>query len=203
MRLKNTSMAKNQPRLQVLIYPALQFFDQNLPSNLNPGLQIFYFGRPGLVLQLYLNKSISDDISTNNHTSVIQKQTYRRWIDWSMIPDRYRQIYKEPSNDHVDGNPTLIENCKQALHSDVSPLLVDDDQLSSLPPTYILTVGHDRLRDQGFIYSERLKRNGVNIVHRHYENTFHGSLTFLDGPFELEIAHEMLDDIVHYLKENL
>ena len=66
-----------------------------------------------------------------------------------------------------------------------------------------LTVDHDRLRDEGFIYAGRLKASGVKVVHHHFENTFHGSLTFLEGPFELDIAHEMLKDIAKYLRDNL
>jgi hypothetical protein len=48
----------------------------------------------------------------------------------------FRQIYKEPTPDK-DGNAELIENAKQVLHPDVSPLLVSDEKLAKLPPTYV------------------------------------------------------------------
>jgi acetyl esterase/lipase len=203
MRFASKSISHNVPRLQVLIYPVVQFFDFMVPSYLTPTLHIFHFGRGGLVLELYINKSITDDVLANNHTSLQQKKQYRRFVDWSLIPEKYRQVYKTPITDKMDGNIELIENAKGLLHPDVSPLLVDDTELAKLPPTYVLTVDHDRLRDEGFIYARRLKASGVNVVHHHFENTFHGSLTFLDGLFELDIAHEMLDDIVKYLKDNL
>jgi len=203
MRFVNNSISVNVPRLQVLIYPVVQFFDNMVPSYLTPALQIFHFGRGGLVLQLYMNKSITEDILANNHTNIQQKKHYRQFVDWSFIPDKYRQVYKEPITDQIDGNPQLIENAKGVLHPDVSPLLVDDKDLAKLPPTYILTVDHDRLRDEGFIYAGRLTANGVDVVHHHFENTFHGSLTFLEGLFELDIAHEMLNDIVQYLNNKL
>lgn len=203
MRFASKSISVNVPRLQVLIYPAVQFFDFLVPSYLTPALHIFHFGRGGLVLELYMNKSITEDILANNHTSIKQKKQYRQYVDWSFIPNKYRQVYKQPIDDQVEGNPELIENAKDILNPDVSPLLVDDKELAKLPPTYVLTVDHDRLRDEGFIYAGRLKATGVNVVHHHFENTFHGSLTFLEGPFELEIAHEMLGDIVKYLKNNL
>lgn len=136
----------------------------------------------------------------NNHTNIKQKKFYRRWVNWSYIPEKYRQIYQQPVTDQMQGDDILIENAKDILSRDVSPLLVDDEELRKLPPTYVLTVDHDRLRDEGFIYAGRLKSNGVKVVHRHFENTFHGSLTFLEGLFELDKAHEMLDDIVQYLK---
>ncbi|CAF2957169.1 unnamed protein product [Rotaria sp. Silwood2] len=203
MRFANNSKSIMMPRVQVLIYPVVQFFDFMLPSYLTPALHIFHFGRGGLVLEFYINKSISADVLVNNHTSIEQKKQYRRFVDWSFIPKEYRKVYKESITDNIDGNPKLIENAKQVLHPDVSPLLVDDDELAKLPSTYILTVDHDRLRDEGFIYAARLKASGVNVVHRHFDNTFHGSLTFLEGLFELNIAHEMLADIVQYLKQNL
>jgi len=89
------------------------------------------------------------------------------------------------------------------LTPEISPLLVEDNELAKLPSTYILSVGHDSLRDEAFIYEARLKRAGVSVVHNHYEHTFHGSLGFLNGPFGLKIAHEMIGDIVKYVKSNL
>jgi len=203
MRFANNSISVNVPRLQVLIYPVVQFFDFLVPSYLTPALSIFNFGRRGQVLAFYMNQSISDDILDNNHTSIQQKKQYRQFVDWSFIPNKYRQVYKEPVDGQMEGNAKLIENAKDVLTPDVSPLLVSDEELAKLPSTYVLTVGHDRLRDEGFIYAGRLKANGVNVVHHHFENTFHGSLTFLDGLFKLDIAHEMLGDIVRYLKDNL
>lgn len=203
MKFSNESISVNVPRVQVLIYPVVQFFDFMVPSYLTPRLQIFHFGRGGLVFELYMNKSITADILANNHTNIQQKKQYRRFVDWSFIPNKYRQVYKQPITDQMDGNAKLIENAKGLLHPDVSPLLVDDKELAKLPPTYILTVDHDQLRDEDFIYAGRLKASGVKVVHHHFENTFHGSLTFLDGPFQLDIAHEMLADIVKYLNDNL
>ncbi|UJR23979.1 hypothetical protein I4U23_026945 [Adineta vaga] len=203
MRFASKQISENTPRLQVLIYPVVQFFDFMVPSYLTPALHIFHFGRGGQVLELYTGKSISDDILMNNHTSIEQRKKYRQYVDWSLIPKKYRQIYKEPITDQMEGNPELIKNAELVLQRDISPLLVDNKDLAKLPPTYVLTVDHDRLRDEGFIYAGRLKANGVKVVHHHFENTFHGSLTFLDGLFELDIAHKMLNDVVEYLKENL
>ena len=89
------------------------------------------------------------------------------------------------------------------LHPDASPLLVSNEQLGKLPATYILTVEHDILRDEGFIYAARLKASGVSVVHHHFPNAFHGALTYLDEVSNLDIASEMLTDVVQYLRENL
>ncbi|CAF0889359.1 unnamed protein product [Rotaria sp. Silwood1] len=136
-------------------------------------------------LSVYLNETINKSQYNNNHTSVEQKRQY------------------QPITDDHEGDPSLIEKAKKALNPEVSPLLVHDEQLDKLPSTHILSVGHDRLRDEAFIYEGRLKRAGVQVVHHHYENTFHGSITFLYGSLALDIAREMVQDIVEYIKENL
>jgi acetyl esterase/lipase len=203
MRFINRTVSENQPRLQVLIYPVVQFFDLMLPSYQQSIIDVFDSGKNSLMVKLYLNKSISNEILSNKHTTIQQKKKFRSFVDWSLIPDKYRQIYKEPIADHIDEDADLINNAKQLLDPDISPLLVENELLAKLPPTYMLTVGHDRLRDEGFIYAARLKANGVAVVHQHIENIFHGSLTFLEGIFKLDIAHQMLKDISKYLKDYL
>ncbi|CAF3792620.1 unnamed protein product [Rotaria socialis] len=178
-RFTNENMTKNIPCLQILIYPVVQFFDFMLPSYREANVNIFDSGKSGLMLELYLNRSISDDILANNHTTTEQKKQYRPYVDWPLIPSKYRQTYKESINDNIDGGANLRKNAQQTLEPDLSPL------------------------DEGFIYAARVKSNGVHVTHRHFENTFLGSLTFLEGIFKLDVAHEMLTGIVHYLKDYL
>lgn len=54
----------------------------------------------------------------------------------------------------------------------VSPLLADD--LSGLPPTYLVTAGFDPLRDEGEAFGRRIAEAGVPIVIRRQEDLFHG-----------------------------
>ncbi|CAF3796637.1 unnamed protein product, partial [Rotaria sp. Silwood1] len=179
IRFAKDANSNNIPCIQVLIYSTVRFFDLMVPSYVTPPLHIFHSERAVQVLELYINKSIHGDVLVNKHSSIEQKKQYRRFVDWSLIPNKYRKVYKEQIIDNMDGNPQLIENAKQLLHRDISPLLVDNEDLAKLPSTYILTVDHDRLRDEGFL-----------------------SLTFLEGLFELDIAHEILDGIAYYLKNS-
>lgn len=202
MRFAKHPVGGHSPRLQILIYPVLQLFDLMLPSYMQQHYTFFNYTIDN-VLSHYFNQIIDKSIYANNHASVQQKKHFRKYVDWSLIPSEYRTVYKKPITDDNEGDPILIENAKLTLNPEVSPLLVDDDQLAKLPSTYILSVGRDQLRDESFIYEGRLKRAGVSVVHNHYSNTFHGSLGFLYGPFGLDIAHEMIADIVKYVNENL
>ena len=174
-----------------------------LPSYLEPMLEIFDSAKNPLMLELYLNRSMTNGIFVNAHTNREQKKFYRRWVNWSWIPEKYRRTYREPTNDDFNGDEQLIANAPLLLKEEISPLLVEDEILSEYPSTYLLSVGHDTLRDENFIFAHRLKANGVKLTHEHVDGTFHGSLTFLDGLFRLNIAHQMLRNISNYLLDQL
>lgn len=202
MRFATNPVGKHSPRTQILLYPVLQLFDLMLPSYMQDHFQPFHY-TVDHTLSLYLNQNIDQSIYGNNHTTVQQKQRYRQYVDWSLIPSKYRKVYKKSLTDDHEGDPVLIERAKLALNPEISPLLVDDAHLAKLPPTYILSVGHDRLRDESFIYEGRLRKNGVAVVHSHYANAFHAILGFQYGPFGLDIAHVMLTDVAKYIREKL
>ena len=202
MRFATNPVGKYSPRMQILIYPVLQVFDLMLPSYVEGHFEFFRYTIDH-ALTLYLHEDIDASVYANNHTSVQQKKKYRKYMDWSLIPSKYRTIYKQPITDNNEGDPQLIKKTKKALSPEISPLLVEDDQLAKLPPTYILSVGHDRLRDESFIYAARVKRSGVQVVHNHYEDTFHASINFLHGTFALDIASKMMNDMAKYVKANL
>ncbi|CAF0923712.1 unnamed protein product [Didymodactylos carnosus] len=189
------------PKLQVLIYPIVQFFDFMLPSYMKANVEVLDYGTMADVLSIYLNKTITSDILGNNHTTPKVKKQFEKYIDWSLIPVDIRGERNPIAPDY--GSNELYEQVKQALTEDISPLLVDDTRLKKLPPTYMLSVNHDRLRDENFIYAKRLENVGVKVVHHHYEHTFHGALNFLHAPMDLKIAHTMIDNIVRYLLENV
>ena len=54
-----------------------------------------------------------------------------------------------------------------------APIYAED--LSGLPPAYIVTCEFDPLRDEGIAYAQRLMAAGVATDLHHYAGTFHGS----------------------------
>jgi acetyl esterase/lipase len=72
--------------------------------------------------------------------------------------DYFRRCYLPRSEDNADWR--------------ASPLLAKD--LSRLPPAFVLTAGFDPLVDEGRAFAERLKREGVEVQYREYEDMVHG-----------------------------
>jgi len=56
----------------------------------------------------------------------------------------------------------------------VSPIHAADEVLATVPPATVITAGFGPLRDHGSAYAERLRRNGVDVVHDHYAAQIHG-----------------------------
>jgi acetyl esterase len=63
-----------------------------------------------------------------------------------------------------------------ARHSDFA--LLHSQALDTLPPTWLATMGHDPLRDEGHALALRIAQAGVPTEHRHYPGAIHACIHF-------------------------
>lgn len=77
--------------------------------------------------------------------------------------------------DYIRGylGPDADELAKNPL---VSPLLATD--FSNLPPAWIMSASHDKLRDDGQVYAERLRDAGVAVAYTQLEGHVHPSFAY-------------------------
>lgn len=103
------------------------------------------------------------------------------------------QILIYPSLDHTSSLPSIQENASgYLLHEDriawyfdhylpnhidrkaVSPLFMPIS--GYIPRTLVITTEFDPLRDEGFVYTERLKQQNVSVDHVHFDDMIHAFL---------------------------
>jgi acetyl esterase len=72
-----------------------------------------------------------------------------------------------------------------------SPILADD--FTGLAPALVVTAGFDPLRDDGAHYVEALRKGGVDVEYRCYQDQIHGFLGMGILPDSLALATEVCD----------
>jgi acetyl esterase/lipase len=196
-----------QPSLQVLIYPALQSILTDTPSyNKNDSsaivLKSIFVRLALLYIKGYYTKELCNAILENKHTTEDIKQTYNSSylniakLPKQFVPNDYCQN-KNITPSQSDGKVWNIIKT-EFLNPYVAPLLADD--LRNLPPTYVMTMEEDMLRDDGLLYVERLKQADNQVTHAHHWNAIHDMI--LDFQV-LDDAQVIMNDMLSYMKKRL
>lgn len=190
--------------VQALIYPVLQALDFNTPSYLqNQHIPVLYRTLMVRFWLQYLNADLSlqPQLMVNNHSSEIAPELRAR-LDWSvLLPPKYKNSYKPLTGGK--GAQGLAKEVPGLLDVRASPLLAGAEVLAKSPRSYILTCEHDVLRDDGLMYARRLQDAGVTVTSDHYEDGFHGAISFITWPFEFEIGKRAIRGYINWLKNNL
>ncbi|XP_071777113.1 arylacetamide deacetylase-like 4 [Centroberyx gerrardi] len=191
------------PCAQVLIYPALQMADFNLPSyQQNHAVPILFRGRVAFYFLQYLNgdMSVCQDVLEGNHVPTELRPCYQEWLSPSSLPPEClaRGYCEQPAAEY-DGEVYHI--VKSGLEPEVSPLLADDAAIQKTPPTFILTCEYDVLRDDGILYRKRLMDLGIDVTWQHVMDGFHGIINFINqGWLTFPSATRVVDSVVDYVK---
>ncbi len=83
----------------------------------------------------------------------------------------------------------------------LSPLLADD--LSGLPPAFLITAGFDPLRDEGRQYAEALRAAGNSVDAREYGSLIHSFPNFFClGGGSAAATHEIISDLRAHLNRS-
>lgn len=90
-----------------------------------------------------------------------------------------------------------IGTFSEPWHPHATPLHADT--LEGMPPTYIVTAGHDVLHDEGKEYFERLLAAGVTATYTCCENLNHGFLKYTDQIPEVD---EAIQNACQWLKQH-
>lgn len=119
----------------------------------------------------------------------------------SLLPADFRPANDSPKKD----KKTPKDDSDSALWTDIeatftnpyfAPLLAPT--LTSLPPAYVVTCQQDVLRDEGLMYVQRLRNDGVKVTHAHYD-----CLHALFDLLHLEVASDALDAVCSHVRDTL
>ncbi|XP_023788489.1 arylacetamide deacetylase [Cyanistes caeruleus] len=203
-QLSEDPEVKTKLKAQILIYPALQALDLNLPSYrdnadkpiLSRSLMVRFWSE-----YFTSEPALREAMDSNRHVPAESSHLFQ-FVNWS------RWLPAEMRKAHAYGGPTpggaeLARRFPGFLDPRASPLLASEARLRHVPPAYILTCEHDVLRDDGIMYAERLRATGVPVTHHHAKDAFHGAVTFLLWPFKLAVGHRLFDACLDWLKEHL
>ncbi|KAM5334454.1 arylacetamide deacetylase-like 2 isoform 2-T2 [Glossophaga mutica] len=201
-QVQNDLEIKHKIKVQALLYPSLQIIDSHLPSLRESENGIVVTREIAInLLGLYLSedKTLPEAMKRNQHMPLESRHLFK-FVNWSiLLPKKYRKdhVYTEPVFGRTNHSLPALTDVR------LSPLLASDSQLQNLPLTYILTCQYDILRDDGLMYVSRLQNVGVQVVHEHIEDGFHGALSYMTAPMYLHLGLRIRDMYISWLDNNL
>lgn len=175
--------------------PSYQTNADAMPSFMNPGAMIDAWTK-------YWSGNANYDVTPfwkNKHiTKQLQNSKYAKYMDYKQLPTKYHKTIN-PNLHLREENETLSNEYRDVMLNPLySPLMADD--VSNVPPAFILTAEHDVLRDDGLLYAKRLQDSNVPVTLLHIENGFHAMFSFTKLKIGRNIHREFQIFIENYIK---
>lgn len=175
-------------KVMTLIYPALQALYFDLPSYNQYGHGPGFLTKKMMIEHwldyMFGHRKYYEFFNNNSHISQEIQTQYSNRINVSFLPD---EIHKTKQKGGRSQNREQLlpkgdqrDISRLVINPKLAPLMASDEALSHLPPTFILTVEVDVLRDEGYMAIERLRNAGVHVEHTHLSSEEHGCLPFIE-----------------------
>ena len=165
-----------------------------------------YFGNPS-------NIAICGDSSGGNLASAISQMSLSRQLpvfkfqflifpvmNLSYLNTKSYQLFGEgfglTKKDMKWFIKLYLNNPKEAYHSFVSPLLSND--FSMVPDTYIITAGHDILRDESIAYAEKLKAANIFVFKKCYQDMIHGFIVKDGISYRVKKIIKEISEVIYF-----
>jgi acetyl esterase/lipase len=185
---------------QVLLYPLVQYIDLQLPSyDSFAEYADTSFADPSSIARTLLfyagvhadDKKVQGLLGNAHSTSHML-----RAIEQHRLPLEFNATVPlhVTKMDHHVNHDLHAEVGMFVGNPDVSPLVSDD--LHDLPRTLLATTDYDILRDEGYLYAQRLRDSGVPVDYVHYEGGFHAMINLQE---ELPLAQQMIREVVAWV----
>ena len=110
----------------------------------------------------------------------------------------YASGYGAGSEDMKQGYRAYVPEGFDLRDQLVSPLFAED--LTDLPPAFVLTAEYDCLRGEAEQYVERLRRGGVSVVSSCYDGAIHG---FFQMAGVLRLGARAIAEVSRFLRDTL
>ncbi|XP_013417533.1 arylacetamide deacetylase-like [Lingula anatina] len=189
---------------QLLIYPALQAIDNQLPSaQQNSKLGIIL--KTELMVKFWLSYSLgvaNADVNqlnlllNNQHLSGQALRRGREFVHPSLLEEKYiPKDYKPCKNQGLSKPPISAEFERVVMDPYFSPVMAET--LQGVPEACLITAEYDILRDDGLLFKRRLEEAKVKVTHHHYK-IFHG--IFIEPHSHMKMFAQVHRDVLVCLK---
>lgn len=184
---------KPMPKVQILIYPALQLLNLNTPS--------YQYNSNALVLSKRVTAEFASNyvfghwdyvsqLLVNGHTSPgIKKQLQEKYLKLDALPDDELRTNYQPQSINRGNETFWKEHERMLINPYLNPLIAED--LRGLPPAYLSSCKYDPLRDDSYFYTKRLRDAKVKVEHVALNTCMHGWI----------LMHSQIDQFDWYFRD--